>query len=228
MIGFAQLVKSMSLPRHVRTVLFGILLLVGGFEWSPVSAEPCPKEWNAYVQASWPSQRAEIESWSDQYRYGIGTQGFESRHDIMSLGLGSYSSWRNDPRSLRKAAHVLAAAVSQYGPISAEYRYGACRALARADELERGSNRPSPPSPTRPSAPASRPNLAVKQAPAPTVAKTPTADPHIKTPVDRAVMDKITALIASYPKRIEPCAERAAGSIQPPCVKYNEIGRAHV
>jgi len=64
-----------------RFLMFGCLL-AGGFVWSPASAEPCPNEWNAWIQTATPAKRAEAQSYSDEYRYYLGTQSFNYRPDI--------------------------------------------------------------------------------------------------------------------------------------------------
>lgn len=183
----------------MRFLVFACLVTAGSFG-SPAAAEPCPNEWNAYVQARDPSARAEVLSWSDDRRYVAGTQGFWGRYDIMALNLGNPNNWTKDPRSLRMAAHVLAVAVSSWPAITAEYRYGACRALARADELEGKSGRP-----------AARPKVTTKRA-------TP-ARPRDEE-ASRMFVRVIVAAERRYPI-IEPCEWKDGDAQQAPCNTHN-------
>lgn len=155
----ARLGSALALLEKSRRVPLIGFLLMSGFAWSPASAEPCPNEWNAYVQLGSASQRAQAQSWSDEYRYVIGTQTFDVNTEVYGT-LGRREIWKNDPVSLRKAAQILIAQSARSQPVTgAQYRYGACRALARAAQLERGSGRP-----VKHSFPTPLPNIAAKPA----------------------------------------------------------------
>ena len=201
---------------NVRCRALAVILLAGGLLVSPLSrAEPCPNEWNAFVQLTPPTQHAQVQSWSDDRRYSYGTQSFLSHTGILGLGLGHHSQWANDPVALRKAAEVLfTSSAGAMTIIGAEYRYGACRARARADELERRSGSRANP------APAPSPKAAPRAA-AP-AEKLPPARPAKMAPWSPEAMS--TNFDTEPPAKLNPrfAAERAdiLASCQGPVQQY--------
>lgn len=217
----ARLGSALPLLEKSRRVPLIGFLLMSGFAWSPASAEPCPNEWNAYVQLGSASQRAQAQSWSDEYRYVIGTQTFDVNTEVYGT-LGRREIWKNDPVSLRKAAQILIAQSARSQPVTgAQYRYGACRALARAAQLERGSGRP-----VKHSFPTPLPNIAAKPA-RPVTPSTLSPQQLRDNAIHARLMGVVTALKAKYP-HIEGCAWRGVNEIQDPCVKHNSLQNIRV
>lgn len=133
--------------RALRHFLFGCLLMCG-FASTPASAEPCPNEWNTLLQYA--ANRAEAQTWNDEKRYSIGTESFWWNITINHSIQGRPNEWANDPVKLRRAADIFDATFPTVTNLqSATYRYGACRARAKAAALERGVGGPANSSPKK-------------------------------------------------------------------------------
>jgi len=123
-----------------------------------------------------PQARARMQAWNNEDRFYSGID----LHYDRTNSLWGAKGWENDPASLRKAAQILLDQSARIWPsMAAGYKYGACRALARAAEIERGfSGR------TKPADSAPRSVVAAKPAPkaAPPAAKLPPARPAKMAP----------------------------------------------